>query len=90
MLPDHDRKIAEIHLMIALSYEFVPSTTKDINTAAGEASRIKAVEHAQKAKEVLVLRKKYLEAQDKTGDTEAELQDIDEVLTELDAKVLPL
>lgn len=97
VLPEHDRKIAEIHLMIALSYEFVPSTTKDINTSEGEASRLKAVEHAELAKKVLLLRKDHLykkeseagksATSDFSKESQAELVDIDEVLTELDAKV---
>lgn len=85
--------------MIALSYEFVPSTTKDINTAEGEAARQKAVEHAELAKKVLLMRRDYLQSPEKKEgepsqeEARLELNDIAEVLEELEAKVrltLPL
>jgi hypothetical protein len=78
--------------MAALSYEYVPQTASDVSTTAGQAARAKAIEHAQLAKEVLVLRKRHVEVEEavdgKVGkEGQEELEDIQQVMLELDEKV---
>lgn len=65
-------------MMIALALEYV--------TVEPEQARQRAIEHAEKAKEVLQLKMRMLkEAAKEEG--KAEIKDIEEVMAELDMKV---
>ena len=98
-------------MMAALSFEFIPvmaqGTQEDVvggsseitpeeKAAKAEQARLKAVEHAEEARRVLVLKKAHLLDLSKTRDKKdtsvlqedlKELKNIDEVMAELDAKV---
>jgi len=97
VLENHNRKIAEMHLMAALSYENIPQTAAEITSESGEAARLKAVYHAEQSKQILLSRRNFIvqseeEAGRKTNadyikDASLELQDIAEVLEELELKV---
>lgn len=95
LYPAHDRRLAETHILIALALEFVPENP---NTRKG------AIEHAMKAREVLLLKKAELEKmvrnnkegkeQERKIDdkeikrAEIEIKDINEVMEDLMLKVI--
>ena len=78
LLDPNDRRIAEAHLMVALALEYV--------SVEPEQARTRAIEHAEKSKEVLVAKLESLKAAGRKED-EVEIKDIEEVTQELDMKV---
>lgn len=63
LLEDHDRTLAQTHLFIALALELVPTNQFDgaaEEAKVAEASFTGAVQHVEKAKEVLKNRELYL------------------------------
>ena len=75
-LPPYHRQLSELHMLIALALDFVPD-------AVG-----RAVEHAEKAKEVLSLKVAQLEGLDKQSELDKkELVQIRELMGDVDMKV---
>lgn len=78
LLPPYDRALSELHMLIALALDFVPD-------AVG-----RAVEHAEKAKAVLLLKKAQLEAipkEERTERDEKEIIQITELMGDVEMKV---
>ncbi|GAA6025526.1 hypothetical protein JCM11491_000526, partial [Sporobolomyces phaffii] len=75
--PPSDRILSEQHMMLALALEFLPDQTP------------RAVSHAEKAKSVLVVRLRELEAKDTAAITERErkeVQDLKELIVDVENK----
>lgn len=80
VLEAHDRALSELHMLIALALDFVPNATAQ------------AVSHAEKAKDVLLLRLAELEkvAEGERDDkAKREIDDIKGLLGDVDMKVRP-
>ena len=81
ILEPHDRALSELHMLIALALDFVPDAVD------------RAVDHAEKARAVLLLKLAFLEKIEKTKRTdkdEREISDIKEIMSDVDMKVGPL
>uniref|UniRef100_A0A0K3C7N8 BY PROTMAP: gi/472583631/gb/EMS21264.1/ histone-binding protein [Rhodosporidium toruloides NP11] gi/647396993/emb/CDR39760.1/ RHTO0S04e08856g1_1 [Rhodosporidium toruloides] n=1 Tax=Rhodotorula toruloides TaxID=5286 RepID=A0A0K3C7N8_RHOTO len=78
LLPAYDRTLSELHMLTALALEFVPNATT------------RAVQHAEKAKSVLVLKLGELEGV-KEGEreekTRREIEDIKGLMGDVDMKI---
>ena len=96
LLPAHDRRLAETHMMIALALDWVSTNKPDAETAGAApapapsalaaTSHSSALEHMQAAKTVLELRLAQCSA-GSTPDDIAEVKNLKEVMVELDEKV---
>lgn len=79
-LPPHDRALSELHMLIALALDFVPDKVAE------------AVQHAEKAKAVLVLRLAFLDGSEEKDDERKtkdarEAAQIRELMGDVDMKV---
>ncbi|GAA5984185.1 hypothetical protein JCM11641_005142 [Rhodosporidiobolus odoratus] len=77
-LPPYDRALSELHMLIALALDFVPNATA------------RAVSHAEKAKEVLLMKLKELEKVEEGNREEKvkrEIEDIKGLMGDVDMKI---
>ncbi len=75
-LPPYHRQLSELHMLIALALDFVPDAVA------------RAVEHAEKAKEVLALKIEQLEQLESPSELDKrELAQIKELIGDVDMKV---
>lgn len=78
IVPPYSRALSELHMLIALALDFVPDAVS------------RAVDHAEKARAVLLLKVKQLEEVEGKGERDLkEIQDIMELMGDVDMKVLP-
>lgn len=78
ILPPYNRSLSELHMLIALALDFIPDSVD------------RAVEHAEKAKAVLLLKLEQLEglSKEERGEKdEKEMTDIRELMGDVDMKV---
>lgn len=76
IVPPYSRALSELHMLIALALDFVPDAVS------------RAVEHAEKARAVLLLKVKQLESVEGKGERDVkEIQDIMELMGDVDMKV---